>query len=130
MSLCDTCTDPGHCCRQITLWGNGIEYMTQAEAEAQMRTNTGSMMADGSPGPFVFTGTIEKLVYYDLNGAELPKPEIRAVNTWSCPHLLPTGRCGAYENRPKLCKDYEPGSCRSCAMFVEGTDAGQISQEG
>ncbi len=28
-----------------------------------------------------------------------------------CKHLLPTGYCSIYENRPKICKEYEPDNC-------------------
>lgn len=28
-----------------------------------------------------------------------------------CRHLLPNNVCGAYEKRPKVCEDYDPGSC-------------------
>lgn len=41
--------------------------------------------------------------------------------TWAmwCPNLHPvTGRCTDYDNRPDLCRDYEPGQDPLCIMHV------------
>lgn len=38
---------------------------------------------------------------------------------WQCKNLTPEGRCGDYENRPNLCRIYEPGEDRLCAVYIE-----------
>lgn len=37
---------------------------------------------------------------------------------YGCPKLQPGGRCGIYETRPMLCRTYQAGSDRLCAMYV------------
>lgn len=37
---------------------------------------------------------------------------------WSCKNLTPEGRCGDYENRPELCRTYEPGQDLLCVEYV------------
>lgn len=39
---------------------------------------------------------------------------------YSCPELLPNGRCGIYENRPNVCRDYKPGTDALCVFSNAG----------
>lgn len=52
----------------------------------------------------------------------------RTYSTWSfnCKNLLPNGRCGDYENRPDLCRRFEPASGPLCVHYMgaEGTGDG------
>lgn len=49
-------------------------------------------------------------------GACCVAPDISALGKplgVRCPHLLPNNRCGVYENRPRICRDYQPDElCR------------------
>lgn len=36
---------------------------------------------------------------------------------WSSPNVSDAGRCGIYETRPDLCRQYEAGSDRLCVMM-------------
>jgi Fe-S-cluster containining protein len=54
----------------------------------------------------------------------LPEPEYGELDgkkyanyKVSCPELLPHGRCGIYEHRPQLCKDYAPASDALCVYY-------------
>lgn len=38
--------------------------------------------------------------------------------TWECTQLQPNGRCGIYENRPQLCRDFAPGEGPLCVHYV------------
>lgn len=49
-----------------------------------------------------------------------------AVWVWGCPKLLPNGRCGDYENRPGLCRSYQPLDDGLCVHFG-GAEAGDPS---
>jgi len=47
-----------------------------------------------------------------------------------CTHLLPDGRCGIYERRPQICRDYENDFCeydepaeRNFKQFFDGYDS-------
>jgi Fe-S-cluster containining protein len=42
---------------------------------------------------------------------------------WWCPKLTRDGRCGDYENRPKLCRDYQAGDDRLCALRTNALTA-------
>jgi Fe-S-cluster containining protein len=51
-----------------------------------------------------------------LCGACCVAPDISALGKplgVRCPHLQADNRCGVYENRPKICRDYQPDElCR------------------
>lgn len=104
MSVCDTCPQPGHCCRSIVLGGGSFaKHCTTAdEFDAYMRDcNAG--VADihpiGPPMPF--------------------RPLFRRSDgVWAlwCPNLSPAGRCLDYENRPFCCSHYEPKTDALCVL--------------
>jgi Fe-S-cluster containining protein len=48
---------------------------------------------------------------------------------WACTRITPEGRCGDYENRPQLCRDYQAGSDPLCVMHVPPA-AGEGSAHG
>ena len=54
-------------------------------------------------------------VYKDNSGWYL------LVNT-VCAHLQPDGRCGIYENRPQICRDYTNEFCEFDAPAEDGFD--------
>lgn len=111
MSACDTCAAPGACCRDIPIhsgtWGNFYPRQWPHEAVAYL----GAKM----PGhPFI-----------PLRLEMFPPEEIPAdaegpygMGRWSCTRLTPEGRCDDYDNRPALCRAYEPLSDRLCVMYV------------
>jgi Fe-S-cluster containining protein len=98
MSACDTCPVPGHCCRVVSLsFKPPLDAKTIAEAE---------------------TALASKL---DPLGYDLPfRPLFRrsdGIWVWWCPKLdRKTGRCGDYENRPYLCRRYEPRQDPLCIL--------------
>ena len=98
MSLCDTCHSPGHCCRDMNLYGNGLEDPDMLEHEAVEILNAMDL-------PFVPYGR-------DNQGA------LRFM----CPHLTNEGRCGVYENRPDTCRNFEPASGPLCVYYEAPPD--------
>ena len=108
MSLCDRCYAPGNCCRQFALEN-----------------------ADGKPSFWIADGL--GAVYEWLEKYSLPfvPKEIHRVGrdrrdlswaTWwfKCPKLLPDGRCGIYEARPQLCRDFEAGGDSHLCVHMNG----------
>ncbi len=54
-------------------------------------------------------------VYKDKSGWYL------LINT-ACTHLQPDGRCGVYETRPQICRDYTNDFCEFDAPAEDGFD--------
>lgn len=95
MSTCDTCREPGRCCKRLHLqWGDGWTPHAETPLDAIV------IMARAWL-PFVPLGKTK-------DGALI----------WSCPLLDADGRCGDYENRPQLCRDYQPQEDPLCVEFI------------
>jgi Fe-S-cluster containining protein len=45
---------------------------------------------------------------------------------YRCSNLLPNGRCGDYDNRPGLCRSFEPASDPLCVHW-RGAESGEES---
>lgn len=112
MSLCDQCTKPGNCCKELVLTSNNFNGNVWAENWKQQAIDAVSQHIENSP--FV-------PIRLRLAEGESRDPAAKApygTVLWSCTRLTPEGRCGDYENRPQLCREYEAGSDRLCAMHV------------
>lgn len=99
MSLCDTCIQPGNCCRGFVLVGKGFSP-DNWQQEAQDLVNRNGM-------PF-FKAVRPTLQLYrdsDVIGA-----------FYNCDRLGADGRCTDYENRPQTCVRYEAGADALCSM--------------
>lgn len=98
MSACDTCSDPGYCCKRLMLGGVTEEnYPTKLEA-----------LICAASWPFEPLGL-----------PFLPVAVLQGYWLFTCPVLdWESGRCSNYENRPTLCREYEPLSDPLCAMYV------------
>jgi Fe-S-cluster containining protein len=122
MSLCDTCTKPGACCRDIPIfapggWGNFYPQDWPENAAAQLETKMPSH-------PFI-------PLRLEMFPAERLSPDAKGpygMGRWSCTNLTAEGLCGDYENRPQLCRDYQAGSDRLCVMYVPPADSQQASE--
>ncbi|WP_435018499.1 YkgJ family cysteine cluster protein [Tundrisphaera sp. TA3] len=119
MSLCDNCYSPGSCCKSLRLISENPET-----GELYPRTFWDDSSIDEQTkdwANFPFTPN-EKLNTYTEEGSG------RTYSEWNynCRNLLPSGRCGDYENRPELCRIYEPASDGLCVHYqgAEGTGEG------
>ena len=103
MSACDTCRDPGYCCKRLMLGGVTEEkFPTKLEA-----------LAIAAAWPFEPTGL-----------PFLPVTVLDGYWLFTCPKLdWESGRCMDYENRPTLCRNYEPMSDPLCAMYTGAEQA-------
>lgn len=95
MSLCDVCRNPGVCCKRLMLGGvTEKAFPTKLDA-----------LVIAAARPFESTGL-----------PFLPVTVIEGHWLFTCPVLdWETGRCSDYENRPALCRNFEPGSDPLCA---------------
>lgn len=118
MSLCDRCFAPGQCCKRIQFYsGTEMTLWLDEPLEPQLRA---MLHADDRDRPMPFRsidGTVR-----ELRDEETGRPY--GTMTFSCVNLTPDGRCGDYENRPWLCRTFEPGSDRLCVHY-RGAEAGE-----
>jgi Fe-S-cluster containining protein len=111
MSLCDKCYAPGQCCRRMHL--TGFDGLTFWKDDYPIETARHLLDSQGIPFSIHSIASSSK----DENGREY-------IAFWyTCSLLLPNGRCGSYENRPQLCRDFEPASERLCVHY-RGAEAG------
>lgn len=113
MSLCDTCAEPGRCCKSLQLGGRdpkvGIStWAGPGEAEKQMA-------AFGLPFVAIEGRTEGPWTVEHPDSPNCGRAYVQHV--WSCPRLLPSGRCGAYEDRPTICRDFKAGSDPLCVYY-------------
>lgn len=107
MSLCDVCYKPGACCQDLVLTG-------------------------GNPGDGFFgdpdMSRDRALEIAENHGLPFVPLRVRENGSWSysCSKLGPDGRCTIYEDRPDLCRRYEPMEDGLCVM-AHGTEAGDAS---
>lgn len=107
MSACDTCPKPGNCCNDFSLTGGGSIWAKGFSVDSWMEGGTQYMKDIGLP--FLPLRIDEKI---ESVGGEV-------ALRYTCPLVTPAGRCGDYENRPQLCRDYQPGDDRLCVLYVE-----------
>jgi Fe-S-cluster containining protein len=97
VTICDTCREPGYCCKRLMLGGvTEKAYPTKLEA-----------LAIAARWPFEPMGL-----------PFLPVTVLDGYWLFTCPKLdWDTGRCTDYENRPTLCRTYEPKSDPLCIEY-------------
>lgn len=104
MSLCDTCAAPGACCKRMRFWLGG-DPMTQW---------VGNDLNEDNPQLDLPPVYPVEMVEQWISPEGRPYAEYR----YGCYALQPDGRCGIYEDRPKLCRDYEPGTDPMCVHYT------------
>jgi Fe-S-cluster containining protein len=112
MSLCDNCYSPGACCKGITLAGATGEFTLWDDDFAAAH----KVLKEHSL-PFELAGKVA--TYLDEDSGRT-----YSSVKYNCPLVTAEGRCGDYENRPDLCRRYEPASDGLCVHFrgAEGVD--------
>lgn len=108
---CSRCIDPGMCCRAFPL-NETFPY--------------GSL-----PSTIMKWLRSKKLNFFrPLRRSHVWTAEGKVWEQWqfNCTRLLKNGRCGAYKDRPELCKVYEPGSDMMC-VHVRGLDGRPIIKQ-
>jgi Fe-S-cluster containining protein len=94
-SLCDVCFEPGHCCKGFELYLPDNEDGYKEDILTIANVNMALFNI-----PFIAIGHSE-------SGTVLFK----------CPLLDRDGYCTDYQNRPKICRRFEPASDKLCVFF-------------
>jgi Fe-S-cluster containining protein len=97
MASCDSCRRPGQCCHGFALSVPDVPlegWKVAAENEMEAR------------GLYFF----EPLHF-------LRRPTGLVTPIFKCARLI-DGRCSKYDERPNVCRVYEPGQDQLCAEFV------------
>lgn len=115
MSLCDTCKDPGACCRRLSLFkmdGEAVTYWADQGVDG-IREQVRELGLPFEP--------LEK-----FEGPWIDQESGRPYETWAltCPKLGPDGRCTIYEDRPDLCRRYEAASDGLCVHYTPAIERG------
>lgn len=120
MSLCDACRAPGRCCTGFYLqngdFGRGRPALEVLVELATAWTGTAPMLGAVRVHPTFDLTAIEDIQVGMPFMPLMRRPADGAWRFW-CPVLRADGRCGDYENRPALCRDYQAGSDKLCAEF-------------
>ncbi|SRR6266403_1852214 len=100
MSLCDTCRSPGSCCRGFVIENTGFERERWKQDARQWIRR-------------------KKLPFYPahMTASNLPEWDYVYV-AFNCHWLGEDGRCRNYDQRPAVCRNYEPASDGLCAEHV------------
>lgn len=130
MSACDTCREPGHCCRNIRLFGARRSPAEHGEVVIPATLDPvkylGSIQGEDLPMlPKAPRQTFEPRPLPDWNGPLIG--ETVQTWTWSCPRLTAAGRCGDYERRPRMCRMFEPVIDTMCLMH-DPAEAARLSR--
>jgi Fe-S-cluster containining protein len=102
-SICETCVEPGACCKELTLSVNGRTM--RFHSDTWIKEATDEMAQRG----FSFLVPVGKEVFPNA-------PSYVSVK-FKCTKLGEDGRCTDYANRPGFCRTYEPGVEELCVMY-------------
>lgn len=108
MSECDTCPKPGNCCTGFYL--SGWELRSPDLTNSPNWYEKAQEVLKGYKYPFFKPIELTSTVRRTDN--EVIDKGVRV----GCTLLTTEGRCGDYENRPSLCRVYEPKSDPLCAL--------------
>ena len=108
-SLCDTCSDPGVCCKFFRLFGideEGGEMQPAFSPKLSAEDVTAILHAEYSL-PFRAIAQV---------GKDARDPDL--VNwAYGCSLLDENGRCSDYVNRPEVCHSYTLGQDHLCVYY-------------
>lgn len=125
-SICDSCYEPGACCKKLTLSTaaeKGPNYFTSwlTDTPERVKNNLTVFMHSGvdwkHAGNFEFHSFSKDNVWND------PEHGDYAIVYLKCNKLQSDGRCGDYANRPSLCRSYQPLEDTMCAHY-KGAESG------
>ena len=99
-SLCDKCFAPGQCCKRIHLKRNGQSWTVwKGKANSSMKKH-------GLPFRSL-----------EVTGEWSDEDGTWQEHTWYCPKLGDDGRCTIYEDRPDICRNFEPRMDQLCVHY-------------
>lgn len=98
MSVCNSCSHPGSCCKGFVL--SLLIPKEDWERELKMKLEVNKLQ-------FLIP---RRAPYYDTEGA--------LGFQFDCSLLDTNGKCSDYENRPKMCRDYQPMQDALCCEYA------------
>lgn len=117
MSACDRCYAPGQCCRSLNLFG-GRTYPDDpplAPGTNEVRFTRANAVAEIDA---TLKGQgLEMLAAVKIHAAKPHDGVDMVTASFACSWLLPSGRCGGYEDRPTMCRVYEPEVDQLCVHY-------------
>jgi Fe-S-cluster containining protein len=120
-SLCESCADPGRCCQSFTISSILFPFGTSRDVvRKHLRSGTRPRSPRVPAEPLPFEPT-RPCTYY---GEDPKGPPEEEAWIYSCPELK-DGRCSIYDERPLLCRNYQPGKDLLCAMY-RGSWEGEV----
>jgi len=120
MSLCDHCYAPGQCCKSMSLSNESGPLTTWAgdgEAERQMAEYGLPFVPLDEPS---WEGKIT-----DEASEDFGRDYVQ--HRWRCTKLTADGRCSIYDDRPKLCREFEAGVSNMLCVHFNGAESGDPS---
>lgn len=102
MSACDTCPKPGACCR-------GFHLPLYADHPLKILV---LMAANWLP----YLPVDSRYELFELDNENWATDKRRDY-TYNCPALGHDGRCTIYEDRPDICRRYQPGQDQLCVVW-------------
>lgn len=96
-SLCDTCSNPGSCCRGFMISSHWFPVDGWEELAKDFLHKNGV--------PF----------FQPIKAVTIDKSRCKVA--CDCTLLDENGRCSDYENRPAVCRNYEPASDQLCCEW-------------
>lgn len=113
-SICDSCIDPGYCCRAIPIGSYFPPDMTGKEVTKSIRSG---VRPDGKKHEKMPMMTaLRRAKLYGVKGDKKPR---WARWLFECSNLNKrTGRCKDYKNRPEMCKRFKPESDELCVHYT------------
>lgn len=105
-AICARCVEPGHCCKRFHLSGENGSFVCWDEDEPAHTIE--------------HFHAIERLWQWTVEfGPDTGRTYSAWV--WTCDKLGDDGRCTIYEDRPDLCRRFEPLSDGLCIMGKRAT---------
>lgn len=110
-SVCETCPDPGHCCRKFVLSGGNFAFGAESTEVAE------DILAQHNEVIRDYNKRIDLPTEHRVMPFKPLERTEEGVWFWTCPKLDDkTGRCTIYPDRPETCIAYEPGTDHLCVI--------------
>lgn len=97
--LCSICPDPGRCCRRFNF--HHSFWVEDGFTVAQLKLRDAGV-------PFIIEDWLAKSKTED--GSEYASVVVH------CPKVTAEGLCSIYDDRPDICRNFQPGSDRLCVF--------------
>lgn len=113
-AACDRCYQPGACCKNLTLSGPGIGDIS---FESVRRAGGRKLKVQLVPPAKLERKLRDEGLEHFRIMPDARSPD-GAYLFW-CTRLQPDGRCGAYQQRPDICRSFKEGMDPLCVHYSD-----------